>query len=158
MHVLLGTDSARDDLSLDVGGAGQTAALRGYEVEQITVIISRVIRIIFRAAIHAHVLSGEVIFVLWSQVTRVLWRSSRWTGKGSGYHDGGGLRGPAHGAGHVVVIVTAGKFILCTVDKTRPCWRIDGIVKLRRPCETQRVGTAAFLVVLFSSCYSCATK
>ena len=65
MHVLLGTDSARDDLSLDVGGAGQTAALRGYEVEHITVIISiGSTKIIFRAAIHAHVLSGEVIFVL----------------------------------------------------------------------------------------------
>ena len=64
MHVLLGTDSTRDDLSLDVGGAGQTAALRGYEVEHITVIISHSTRIIFRAAIQTHVLSGEVIFVL----------------------------------------------------------------------------------------------
>ena len=64
MHVLHGTDSARNDLSLDVGAAGQTAALRGHVVEEKTVIISHSARIVLRAAIQTHVLGGEVIFVL----------------------------------------------------------------------------------------------
>ena len=86
-------------------------------------------------------------------MARVLWRPTRGTGAGGGHHDGGGLKGPAHGAGYVVVVVAADIFILCTVDETSVWW-IDSIVKLWRPCETERVGTAAFLVVLFSSCYS----
>ena len=41
MHMLLRTDDARDHLSLDVGGAGQTAALLGHVVKQKTVTISQ---------------------------------------------------------------------------------------------------------------------
>ena len=51
-------------------------------------------------------------------MARVLWRPSRGTGAGGWYHDGGGLRGPAHGAGHVVVVVAADILILCTGDET----------------------------------------
>ena len=87
-------------------------------------------------------------------MARVLWRPSRGTGAGGGHHDGGGLGGPAHGAGHVVVEVAANMLILCTVDETQVRWIECSIEKLRCPCETERVGTAASLVVLFSSCYS----
>ena len=46
----------------------------------------------------------------------MLGRSARGTGEGGGHHDGGGLRGPTHGAGHVVVVMTANPFILTTVE------------------------------------------
>ena len=89
-------------------------------------------------------------------MSSVLGRPARGTGEGGGHHDGGGLRGPAHGAGDVVVVVTSDGLILGTVDVTI-IPRGRNAVKLRRPCETQTVGAAAFLVVLFTPSNTCTT-
>ena len=51
----------------------------------------------------------------------VLGCPSRGTGECGGHHDGGGLRGPAHGARHVVSMVTRDVLVLCSVDVTIVC-------------------------------------
>ena len=43
-------------------------------------------------------------------------------GVGGGHHDGGGLGGPAHGAGDVVVMVTSDVLILSPVEGRIVTW------------------------------------
>ena len=90
-------------------------------------------------------------------MSRVLGRPARGTGEGTGYHDGGGLRGPTHGAGDVVVVMAGDFLVLRTVDVT-VAWR-DGhdVVKLGGPGQTQPVWTTSFIPISFSPNNSCGT-
>ena len=55
------------------------------------------------------------------QVAPVLSGPSRGTGVGGGYHDGGGVMDPAHGAGDVVVqVLLVCNFVLGTIDICGP--------------------------------------
>ena len=118
MHVLLRTDNTRDHFSSDVRGTGQTAALRGHVIEQKTIIIFHPTSVVFRTAIQTHELTRVLRVMRRSQVARVLGRPALGTGKGGWHHDGDGLRGHAHGAGDVVVVVIDDVLILCAVDVT----------------------------------------
>ena len=57
----------------------------------------------FHLVIQTEILRGIVFLELSVQVAPVLSGPSRGTGVGGGYHDGGGVMDPAHGAGDVVV-------------------------------------------------------
>ena len=104
VNVLLGTHNARGHPVIYVGGTGQTATLSDDIADQVSVLIQVAAEDIFHLPIQTKVFTGSgVAIVACSQVSGVLGRPARGTGAGGGYQDGGGLGGPAHGAGDVLV-------------------------------------------------------
>ena len=124
------TDNARDRLPLPVRGAGQTAAPVDDDEQEISVATENIIVTRFSRFFQTHVLCGCQIEVVCSQVSAVLGRPSRWTGEGTGYHDGGRLGGSAHCAVDGVIVILALSPVLGADDVTEGQGHI--VIKLRR--------------------------
>ena len=154
---LFRTDDTSDHLVVEVRRTRKTTALSDYIVEQQPFFIGGRVCSVLRTGIQTHVLAGVVNVMCCGQVSLVLGRPARGTGEGGGHHDGGGLRGPTHGAGHVVVVMTANMFILTTVEVAVYARHKRCVIELWLPGQTQTVGAASFLGVLFPSGNPCIT-
>ena len=153
--MLLGADDTRDDRVVDVGRTGQTAAACQRVVPRAPVLVLSSVGNVFRLSVQTHVLAGRTVEIISRhEVPVVLGRPARGTGAGGGYHDGGGLEGPAHGAGDVLVVVSVDGLVFRSVQVARVC-RFRLFVQLRRHGETKSVGCSSCVTEPRAPCHSC---